>query len=249
MTPPEPATDDATTPRPIAQRSVVELVIEEVRRLILEGSLRPNSTLSITDLSNRLQVSHIPVREALRQLETEGLIELRRSRSAVVADLSVEDVHQVFHLRTLLESDFLARAVKLYTDEYIAHCEQAWEALTWGAGDTAVSLSERHAEFHRRLYTPALTDWDMRVGQILWQASGRYIYLILGSSEVASDPNRFRDAHRDLMDAATARAVKLARKATAEHNESGVVLVSRLLAERDGGASPPAGSSRSRQHR
>jgi DNA-binding GntR family transcriptional regulator len=232
MTPSEPAIENPESPRPIAQRSVVELVIEEVRRLILAGSLQPGSNLSITDLSSRLGVSHIPVREALRQLETEGLIELRRSRSAVVADLSVSDVHQVFHLRTLLESDFMARAVKLYTDEHLANCEQAWKALAWRPGDTAVTMSERHTEFHRRLYIPALTDWDVRVGQILWQASGRYIYLILGSPEVEADPNRFRDAHRDLMDAANARSVKLVRKATSEHNESGVRLVSELLAAR-----------------
>lgn len=233
MTPSEPAFDNSAMPRPIAQRSVVELVIEEVRRLILSGSLRPGSNLSITELSGRLGVSHIPVREALRRLETEGLIELRRSRSAVVADLSVSDVHQVFHLRTLLESDFMARAVKLYTDDYLAHCEEGWEALAWRPDDTAVTMSERHAEFHRRLYLPALTDWDIRVGQILWQASGRYIYLILGSAEVEADPNRFRDAHRDLMDAAKARSAKLVRKATAEHNESGVRLVTQLLAARE----------------
>jgi len=232
MTPSQPAVEGSVDARPIAQRSVVELVIDEVRRLILEGSLRPGSNLSITDLSNRLQVSHIPVREALRRLETEGLIELRRSRSAVVADLSVDDVHQVFHLRTLLESDFMARAVKRYTDEHLAHCEEAWEALTWGPSDTAVTMSEKHIEFHRSLYLPALTDWDVRVGQILWQASGRYIYLILGSDEVAADPNRFRDAHRELMDAAQARSVRLVRKATEEHNASGVRLVSELLASR-----------------
>lgn len=233
MSTPEPVLHSSQAPRPIAQRSVVELVIEEVRRLILDGSLRPGSNLSITDLSNRLQVSHIPVREALRRLETEGLIELRRSRSAVVADLSEADVHQVFHLRTLLESDFFARAVKLYTDEHLALCEEAWEALAWRPDDTPVTMSERHVEFHRALYVPALTEWDVRVGQILWQASGRYIYLILGSREVRSDPNHFRDVHRDLMDAALARSVKLARRATAEHNENGVRLVSRLLTERE----------------
>lgn len=232
MISPKPGVDNPESPRPIAQRSVVELVIEEVRRLILSGSLRPGSNLSITDLSSRLGVSHIPVREALRQLETEGLIELRRSRSAVVADLSVDDVHQVFRLRTLLESDFMARAVKLYTDEHLVRCEEAWEALAWQPGDTAVAMSERHAEFHRRLYSPALTEWDIRVGQILWQASGRYIYLILGSAEVEADANRFRDAHRELLEAAQARSPKLARKATTEHNESGVRLVSALLAAR-----------------
>lgn len=232
MTPSEPAVESAVDARPIAQRSVVDLVIDEVRRLILAGSLKPGSTLSITELAHRMQVSHIPVREALRRLETEGLIELRRSRSAVVADLSVDDVEQVFHLRTLLESDFMARAVKRYTDEHLAKCEEAWEALAWGPGDTAVTMSERHVEFHRSLYLPALTDWDMRVGQILWQASGRYIYLILGSPEVAADPNHFRDAHRDLMDAAQARSVRLVRKATEDHNASGVRLVNQLLAAR-----------------
>ena len=233
MTSSQPAVESSVNARPIAQRSVVDLVIDEVRRLVLEGTLKPGSTLSITELSNRLQVSHIPVREALRRLETEGLIELRRSRSAVVADLSVPDVTQVFHLRTLLESDLLARAVKRYTDEYLAECSEAWEALAWAPDDTAEQLSARHVEFHRRLYLPALTEWDIRVGEILWQASERYIYLILGSAEVLSSALLFRDAHRPLLDAALQRSVKLARKATADHNASGVELISRLLAARE----------------
>src|SRR5919206_2910505 len=85
-------------PRPVAQKSVVELVIDEVRRSILEGSLPPGAPVSIADLSSRLEVSHIPVREALRRLEGEGLIELRRSRSAVVASMTAEDLDHVFRL-------------------------------------------------------------------------------------------------------------------------------------------------------
>ena len=233
MTTSEPIVESSAGARPIAQHSVVDLVISEVRRLVLEGSLKPGSTLSITELSNRLQVSHIPVREALRRLETEGLIELRRSRSAVVADISVSDCEEIFRLRTLLESDLLARAVKHYNDEYLGECTAAWEALTWRRGDTAEQLSARHVEFHRHLYLPALTEWDIRVGDILWQASERYIYLILGSREVAADANHFRDVHRPLLDAALARSVRLAKKATVEHNASGVELISRLLAARD----------------
>ncbi|HET9126137.1 MAG TPA: GntR family transcriptional regulator [Solirubrobacteraceae bacterium] len=233
MTPPQPSAAGSDAARPIEQRSVVDLVITEVRRLVLEGTLRPGSTVSITDLSLRLGVSHIPVREALRRLETEGLIELRRSRSAVVADVSVSDVRQVFHLRTLLESDLLSRAVKRYTDEELAVCEAAWTALARRPGDTAEQMSARHIEFHRNLYLPALTEWDIRVGDILWQASERYIYLILGSERVASDPNLFRDVHRPLLDAALGRSVKLARRATAEHNASGVALITQLLAARE----------------
>ncbi len=232
MNPPAPSSTTDSDPRPISQQSVVELVIEEVRRLILEGSLRPGANLSITDLARRLEVSHIPVREALRRLETEGLIELRRSRSAVVADLSVSDVEQIFHLRTMLETDLLQRAIKVYTEDDLEACRAAWEALTWNSGESTESMSVRHVEFHRSMYLPALTDWDLRVGQILWQASERYIYLILGSTEVADDPNHFRDAHRDLLDAVLERSPRLVRKATAEHNAGGVALVTKLLAAR-----------------
>ena len=219
----------AAQPRPIAQRSVVELVIAEIRRLILEGILPAGSAVSIKDLSSRLEVSHIPIREALRRLEGEGLIELRHARSAVVAQLSVEDLEQVFHLRSLLESDIMARAVKLYTDEDITSIEHAWQGLERLPDDTTEALSARHVEFHRRLYTPAMSDWDRRVGEILWQASDRYVYLILGTPIVMDDPTHFRDAHSELLEAACARSPRLARKATIEHNRRGIELVSSQL--------------------
>src|SRR3954467_7718148 len=101
----DPLMNQTSGPRPVAQKSVVELVIDEVRRAILEGSLAPGAPVSIAELSSRLEDSHIPVREALRRLEGEGLIELRRSRSAVVAALSTDDLEHVFRLRALIEGD------------------------------------------------------------------------------------------------------------------------------------------------
>jgi DNA-binding GntR family transcriptional regulator len=216
-------------PRPVAQKSVVELVIDEVRRSILEGSLAPGESVSIADLSHRLNVSHIPVREALRRLEGEGLIELRRSRSAVVASLTAEDLVHVFHLRALIESDMMARAVKEYTDDDIEKLEAAYRALERQPDDTAEDLSARHTAFHRLLYAPAASDWDWRLFDILWQAGERYMYLILGSTMLDDTPVHFRDVHTDLLAAARARSVRLAKKAVAEHLQSGVELVSTRL--------------------
>jgi DNA-binding GntR family transcriptional regulator len=216
-------------PRPVAQKSVVELVIDEVRRSILEGSLPPGAPVSISELSSRLEVSHIPVREALRRLESEGLIELRRSRSAVVASLTTDDLVDVFRLRGLLESDMFARSVKLYTDEDIETIEAAYRALLREPDDTAEDLSARHTTFHRLLYGPAASDWDWRLFDILWQAGERYMYLILGTTMLEGTPEHFRDVHTNLLEAARARSVKLARKAVDDHLKSGIDLLTAKL--------------------
>ena len=218
-------------PQPVAQKSVVELAIDEVRRSILDGSLPPGAPVSIAELSSRLEVSHIPVREALRRLEGEGLIELRRSRSAVVAPLTTEDLAHVFHLRALIEGDMMARSVKLYTDEDLEAIEAAYAALKRESDDRAEDLSARHTRFHRLLCGRAASDWDWRLFEILWQAGERYTYLILGTTLLESTPEHFREMHAMLLEAARARSPKLARKAVADHLDSDTALVSARLAK------------------
>jgi DNA-binding GntR family transcriptional regulator len=218
----------APGPRPVAQRSVVDLVIDEVRRSILDGSLRPGAPVSIAELSARLEVSHIPVREALRRLESEGLIELRRSRSAVVAPLSRADLANVFYLRELLESDVMARAVRHYTDADLAAIEGAWERLEIDPSDDAESLSGRHTVLHNLLLRPAANEWDWRLLDVTWQAGERYMFLILAET-LADDPITFRDVHRDLVNAAQARSARQVRRAVHEHLAGGLDLIGPAL--------------------
>ena len=208
----------------MAGTSVVDLVIREVRRSILDGSLPPGSPVSITELSERLEVSHIPVREALRRLEGEGLVELRRSRSAVVAPLSREDFEDVFHLRGLLEADVYARAVKLFTAEDVEELEAAFAALAIRPEDDLESLSARHVEFHRLLARPAASEWDRRLLDLIWQANERYMFLILG--ELMEDrPTVFRDAHLPFMEAVRSRSPRAARSAVTAHLGHGLGLI------------------------
>jgi DNA-binding GntR family transcriptional regulator len=203
---------------------VVELVIEEVRRSILDGSLPPGAPVSIAELSARLKVSHIPVREALRRLEGEGLVDLRPSRSAVVTSMSADDLSSVFQLRSVVEGDVMARAAKLYKDADLKQIQEAFDALRIEPGDDAESVSERHVRFHRLLLAPAATDWDWRLFEILWQAGQRYLFLILGESAQRSLDD-FQSEHKALLDAAKARSPQKARKATRDHLASGIELV------------------------
>lgn len=199
-------------------------MIEEVRRSILDGSLPPGAPVSIANLTERLRVSHIPVREALRRLEGEGLVDLRPSRSAVVTSLSAEDLRSVFNLRELVEGDIMARAAKLYTDADLKGISAAFDHLRIAPDDDAESISERHAHFHRLLLAPAASDWDWRLFEMLWQAGERYLFLILGESAQRSSTD-LQNEHTGLLEAARARSPRTALKATREHVQSGIKLV------------------------
>ena len=78
------APQSAPTVRPIASRSVTELVTAELRRSILSGALAPGQSFSLREIAGLLNVSFIPVREALRNLEADGLVVIQPGRSATV---------------------------------------------------------------------------------------------------------------------------------------------------------------------
>lgn len=94
-------------------------VEEQLRGAILSGSLAPGSRLVELDLAERFAVSRGPIREALRKLESQGLVVLRPNRGAVVSSLSTEDVLEVYVLRAVLGSIAIQHLIGagLVTDE------------------------------------------------------------------------------------------------------------------------------------
>jgi len=214
--------------RPIAQRSLVELVLDEIRRSILDRTLVPGASFSIAELSQRLGVSHIPVREALRRLEADGLVELRHGRSARVAPMTRDDLVEISRLRLTIESDAMARAVDLYTEEDLAALEQAWSALLIRPNEHADELFVRHRAFHELLVRPA-GNWNRRLLEMLWRASERYIALLILERDLSESPESLRELHHALLEAALSRSPERSRAAVLEHTETAVELIAGLL--------------------
>ncbi len=215
--------------RRVAHRSLVDLVLDEIRRSILDRSLVPGASVSIAELSDRLGVSHIPVREALRRVEAEGLIELRHGRSARVASMSREDLVEVFHLRALVEADAFARAVRVYTQKEIAAVERAWEHLTVHPDDNGEEIFVRHRVLHQLLLAPVVGAWDRRLLEILWRGSERYVALLILEYNVSGAPTRLQEAHRELVEAAASRSPQAARRAVRGHAETAVEYITAIL--------------------
>src|SRR3954469_17138197 len=88
----------------------------QLRATILSGQLAPGEHLREVEIADRFDVSRGPVREALLQLEQEGLVMLRRNRGAVVARMSRADLEEVYSLRLALERLAVARATQHGTE-------------------------------------------------------------------------------------------------------------------------------------
>ncbi|MEU9636340.1 GntR family transcriptional regulator [Streptomyces tendae] len=214
------------TPRgalqPITSRSVVEQATDELRRAILAGDLAPGSEYSLRELAGMLDISFIPIREALRSLESEGLVLMRPGRSAVITPLDLDDLHGIYRLRRALEPEIARRSCALLTDEELDLLES--RAIDFGAREHGMAdIYDDHHAFHLALLAPAATAWDIRVLTTLWRAGERYIRI--GFGRLDPDPTeheRRGKAHTDLVAAFRTRdpdAVALAVEQHLARNE------------------------------
>ena len=110
-------------------KTLREEVAEEIRLKILNQELTPGMRIIEQDLSDELGVSRGPIREALRQLEQEGMVEYTRNVGCSVREVTMQDVYETY----LLRSNYEILAVRLYeakfTDEEIARMEEAVELM------------------------------------------------------------------------------------------------------------------------
>jgi DNA-binding GntR family transcriptional regulator len=180
--------------------SAVDLVTAEIRRAILTGALPSGEQFSIRELARQLGVSHIPVREALRLLESQGLIVLSHTRSASVASLSIEDITAIYRLRLRIEPELAARSVPLQTPDSLREAAAALERSRSADPDLAWRA---HYEFHELLVAPAATEWDLRIMHTLWRAAERYTLLVFDPTIIdQAERQRRYDRHAVLLRAA-----------------------------------------------
>lgn len=199
--------------------SAVDLVLHEIRRSILSGALPPGQPFTVPALTERLGVSHVPVREALRQLEAQGLVTLSPSRSATVTPLDADDLRALYRLRTTVEPELAALSAPHRTDAEIAELDGMVRATF---GDVlGEAFWEPHRAFHAAMIEPAASDWDRRMLAPLWDASERYTRLVFDPVEAPeSFATRRAHAHDELVDAARSRDPETVRAAVREHLEN-----------------------------
>jgi len=136
-------------PRSMAAR---DWVFQVIRTAIVRGELPGDMPLRQDEISAALSVSHIPVREAFRQLEAQGLVRIYPNRGAVVTKLSRKELANVMDTRILLEVGALRLAMANITDADIAKARELLDAFSKETNH--VKGAELNLELHFALYNP-----------------------------------------------------------------------------------------------
>lgn len=128
-----------------------DLVLTSLREAILTAALPPGTRLRQEKLAEMFGTSRIPVREALRALEYEGLVTSLPYRGFTVTELDADDIEEVYDLRILLEGHAVRLAVPLITEHDLKALEELYAAMSGAAeGDAQLAARER---FYIRLYS------------------------------------------------------------------------------------------------
>ena len=142
---------------PTVKRSLADDVVDRLRDAIFHGSFKPGEPLREEQLAALLDVSRGPIREALVQLEREGLVLVRRHRGATVARLSRSDLEDVYSLRLALERLAIQRATRYATDQDFAAMEAVLAAfdVALSRGPSEKEVAELDVRFHDLIYQAA----------------------------------------------------------------------------------------------
>ena len=203
-----------STPKPPATKS--EFIYQQVRREIVEGQLQPGQRLRLAELAERFGISEMPVREALRRLQHDDLIQFENHRGATVSDLGLERTIEIIAVRTYLEVFALTEAVPFHDEKSIKQLRALITSMRRIKDPD--QYSDLNRRFHKLLIEPCpnafvKTEIDGLWNKV-WKTRGQSIFQLV--------PKRLVDAtreHEEIFEAIVDGKTEQARCAAMAHRE------------------------------
>lgn len=202
-------------------RSIIE---ESLREAILDGRLPCGTALRQQELADLFGVSRMPVREALRQLEAQSLLNVVQHKGAVVAPLITNNAVETYALRSVLESFALRLSIPLLDDNDLALAAQYIEQLETETDHTEIGKLNRL--FHMSLYHKAPNSKLLDLIERELNEEERFLRFHLSSMGLGK---LSQDDHRALLDAARAKDIDEAVVLLERHLEKASVTMRRYL--------------------
>lgn len=198
--------------------SASEQAAARLRGAIRSGEYAPGDRLGEVELAATLGVSRTPIREALRLLEAQGLVEILPNRGARVVRWSVEDLEEIYDLRSTLESHAAFRAATRVRPEVLgrlfALCSAMEDAVADGSSEDLVRLSELNNQFHGEIITAADSP---RLSAILASLVQVSLVARTFAQYSADELARSMHHHREIATALEARAAEWAAAVMRTH--------------------------------
>jgi len=192
---------------------VRERVYHRIKNDILSGVYRMGERLSLDDLARQYQVSKTPIKEALRTLQHEGLVEVIPRVGCFVSFMTIRDAQNLFQLRLILEGASAELAAKHITEQELLELEKIPCSWVTGDMDSYVQYLKDNREFHVRV---ALATRNQDLADLISSLLDRMQGLLLWELELRNRPEEFADEHRQLVVALRKRDAVLARQVMEE---------------------------------
>jgi DNA-binding GntR family transcriptional regulator len=189
-----------------------ELVAEVLREAIISGVLRANQPLPQDEIASQLRVSHIPVREALRQLQSEGLVTYQANRGAAVSALTQGEIREIYQIRAILETAAIREATPHLTVEQLDQASRILDAAE-SSSDPAV-WGSHDVDFHRLVYG---LEGRPRLREMIDGLLRRVDRYWLSHGLMLRHRQTFEREHRALLEAVRSRDSDLAARLLGEH--------------------------------
>jgi DNA-binding GntR family transcriptional regulator len=194
--------------------SLKDEVKEKLKEDIIMLKLKPGDRIVETEVAKKLGISQVPVREALRGLEEEGLINTIKYRGAFVSDINPVEMYHMFSLRAKIETDAIEAILPKLTKRHFGELYDIVDKMKSGENDYAVQ-SRLDMEFHRTIIEWANVDVYLRIWGMLTNHIRRYITLL--NPKVRILPEEVHQYHHALVETLEERDVEKAKNAFKEH--------------------------------
>ncbi|MGH8953122.1 MAG: GntR family transcriptional regulator [Acidimicrobiia bacterium] len=182
-------------------RTLADVALAELREAIVSGEIPPGTPIRLQEYVDRLGMSTVPIREALRFLEQKGLIERTPHRGVYVSAMSARDLDDTYLIRLDLESRAVRLAAERMTEadgaRILGRVEDYAKASL--AGDPVAR--DIHGDIHMSLYELSGSKWLLLLLPMLWDNSERYRRLSL---PLRGTPEQRIEEHRQIVEACAA---------------------------------------------
>jgi len=204
-----------------------DAVLASLRADILTGDLAPGDQIVQESLAERYGVSRVPLREALKTLESEGQVIYHPHRGYFVAELSIADLLEVYRLRAILEAEAIRRAVPALADDDVdALADLLADVDEASADGDVIAMTAANRRFHFAIFDAAGLPRLSRLLHQLWEATDAYRALYFQS---AANRERVEAEHAAMVRALRARDAERLVRLHDEHRDHSVDAVRGLL--------------------
>lgn len=212
--------------RKLVPQTQASYVYEAIKGEILRGELRGGESILQADWADRMGTSVTPVREAIRRLAQDGLVETAPHRGTRVVNMTTSSLDEIYSMRALIEPILIRKSIGRLSENEARAARELCERMDTLRDDETAEFIELNAKFHETLMRHD-DSWTSRIVGMLQDAASPYVAL-----SIAEEPSQLKSSNKDhflMLDATIAGDAELAVEIELRHLDSTRVLAHKYL--------------------